>query len=227
MMSEKIRRRKVIVPDYLLKILWSKSWKIKKSFVLITRIFYTKFSVFCLSLCLCTGWKRGRQTSTDDGLLSTLWLARLWRSFPLIGHHLALELSRCLWVAWLFQLFDRYSCNCLYTSVSSTQDSAQYWTAKCQRHHITTHSLKKSDRLLVNASSKRSVTWQGLVIPGDDCWLSSIMTRLLLRMWILCNDGTREEREGIMIIFWPHLSHLLPGYWLVHYIGLLSTPHPI
>ena len=37
-----------------------------------------------------------------------------------------------------------------------------------------------------------------------------------------------EGREGIMIIFWPHLSHLLPWYWLVHWISvhIQSRPYP-
>ena len=88
MMSEKIRRRKVIVPDHLLKILWSKSWKIKKSFVLIKRIFYTKFSVFCLSLSLHGVKKEGdnlvqmmvyyRPSDWPDCGDPFLWLAITW-----------------------------------------------------------------------------------------------------------------------------------------------------
>ena len=133
-MRKRRERSRVIVPDHLLKYCGERGWKIKESFIIIGGSFTQSFPCFVF---LCMGRKRrkGDKNSVVDDPLSALWLVMLCWSIPLIGCHLpgwylAPEWSRCLWVAWLFQLFDRYSCNCLYTSVSSTQDTAQYWTAK-------------------------------------------------------------------------------------------------
>ena len=99
----------------------AESWKIKKSFILIRRVFLHKVSVFCLSLhgveesvMVCF-----RSSDWPDLSHPRLWLANTW----------LLPGSRCLWVAWLFQLFDRYSCNCLYTSVTSIQSIVAWVTS--------------------------------------------------------------------------------------------------